>query len=1056
MMGNNSWKDTQLWNYLKNTDVSLTLETCMPEIEEVLKSGNTSPIDFTLHDANHSFRVAEMVCSLMPNGISEYLTIYDAAQILLASYLHDIGMTPNRSTAERHRTYLASAENNILSPNEHLDLQRWLDTYWGGIEAPIQPDDRLENGILKIDQIHAYYCRHKHNDWSEEWIRSNLTARQHPLYQGWIDDLVTLCRSHHEGLAELKTSRFDPRIVGNRGDSINLRYLAALLRLADVMEFDPERTPEIILSHRDISPTSRIYWQRDHHISIAIDSVDKQILLTARTPNAKIHHAVCEVVNSINQELYCCSTLNYDGLYANGRILNLMKDRYKWHWPAFLYTDVRERDESFVYIDGAFRPDKSKILQLLSGTRLYGTIWASVRELLQNAVDAVREQIALERLLQDKPADSKWEQALGLVHRIQLRFDQEGEHYYLTCSDNGVGMNKSLIENHLLVSGSKPRPELVALERAAVKSGFTVGRTGQFGIGLLSYFMIGRSISLSTRRSTEAGDTDGNGWKFEIESLDGHGELKKISRSSKGTDVRIELRDEIIDNDPRLFLQRLKSYIDDTFTYTPCVFEIIDNVFNEDFSEVQPGWLKSKKYLTKSLTRSIRNTKKNDNIITIEKQEKEMELNRIINKMREDTEKKIDLYGPKEIFLDSKSGLARIWIPFVKYDEEISFALFNFTEGEIWPIADDKGIIQFFDFNTYISWKGFLTDETNRSFHHAAAVVELNLNSDAEISVDRNRLVTSSDHRKELFSVIFQQYKEIQDESKSKFSLMNAIVIARQSGARSIYNYKFLPIWIYPLSESYTLKDISFPCIDIVLPSFKKLNFCDRETTIDGENIQILHSVPTGSYSEFQISQYLTSGELSFARFDGYVYIATRWNDPTTFLEKPKRTFCSTFPDGWQDIAYISTSARPFFNEAHCITSTLDDQEIGLEQNFQFLDEQLLKSINKRNSARCFLLSCHSFNIGQWQAIYDNFTEEYCRILELANLPDGELRIWRHLGPFDNDQTIIIGQSGPQIRKSASVINSRHNTSAYLKFADDKNYLLPEHPIIRGGQSIFN
>lgn len=442
-MVHRSWKSTRLWSYLKETDVRATLEACMPNIEEVLQSGGTSSIDFTLHDSNHSFRVAEMASSLLPDGISAYLTIYDAAQLLLASYLHDIGMTPSRTTAERHRSYLTSGDKALLSPKEYNDLQHWLDSYWNGLEAPINLTDRMESGILKIDQIHAYYCRHKHNDWSEEWIRSNLSTLQPPLYQGWIDDLVTLCRSHHEGLQELKTGRFDPRLVGNRGDCINLRFLAALLRLADVMEFDPERTPEIILSHRDISSTSRIYWQQDHHISFTVDKNEKQLLFTARTPNAIIHNAVLEIANSVNRELSCCSTLYHDGLYSNGRITTEMKDRYKWPWPPVLNTDIREKDESFVYIDGAFRPDKSKILHLLSGTRLYHTVWASVRELLQNAVDAVKEQIALERLQQAKPGDAIWEESFGAVHRIQLRFDQEGERYYLTCSDDGVGMNKS-------------------------------------------------------------------------------------------------------------------------------------------------------------------------------------------------------------------------------------------------------------------------------------------------------------------------------------------------------------------------------------------------------------------------------------------------------------------------------------------------------------------------------------------------------------------------------------------------------------------------------------
>jgi hypothetical protein len=44
-------------------------------------------------------------------------------------------------------------------------------------------------------------------------------------------------------------------------------------------------------------------------------------------------------------------------------------------------------------------------LELLAGTQLYGTPLAAIRELLQNAFDAVGERIARERLSQPDPVD---------------------------------------------------------------------------------------------------------------------------------------------------------------------------------------------------------------------------------------------------------------------------------------------------------------------------------------------------------------------------------------------------------------------------------------------------------------------------------------------------------------------------------------------------------------------------------------------------------------------------------------------------------------------------
>jgi HSP90 family molecular chaperone len=131
---------------------------------------------------------------------------------------------------------------------------------------------------------------------------------------------------------------------------------------------------------------------------------------------------------------------------------------HSWPGPARLTRDIRERDKSFVYIDGAFRPDAQQVLRLLSGTALYGAPLIAVRELLQNAVDAVREQIAYERLGQDNPGDRSLADQLGSLHKVTLTFAPDVDGYWLTCTDDGVGMTKEIVERHLLVSGSSGRP----------------------------------------------------------------------------------------------------------------------------------------------------------------------------------------------------------------------------------------------------------------------------------------------------------------------------------------------------------------------------------------------------------------------------------------------------------------------------------------------------------------------------------------------------------------------------------------------------------------------
>jgi len=73
-----------------------------PDIERVLSSAGTSPLDFTLHDAEHSFRVAEWMAKIVPGDVLEKLSGYELALLLLSAYLHDIGMTPEQARVQRH------------------------------------------------------------------------------------------------------------------------------------------------------------------------------------------------------------------------------------------------------------------------------------------------------------------------------------------------------------------------------------------------------------------------------------------------------------------------------------------------------------------------------------------------------------------------------------------------------------------------------------------------------------------------------------------------------------------------------------------------------------------------------------------------------------------------------------------------------------------------------------------------------------------------------------------------------------------------------------------
>lgn len=571
-----------------------TVTTWMNQLHLVLRSGGSSPSDFTLHNDEHAFRVAERIGQLLTTAARKNISDYELALLLLAAYGHDIGMTPERQLVARHHRHLFAPKESQLTTNQECEFQRFIDDY--PARAVTLPLTTSIDDLNLADELTAYYVRESHNDWSGAWLREHLHGQLANLPDS-VSILIRLCQSHHWGFDRLAHTDFDPRLsAGSAAQLIHLRYLACLLRLADILENDPERTPEVIFRHRSIQdrPKSLAHWIKDHHFTI--DEQDGRLLLHATPPNARIHHAIEQLADWIDHELR--------GIAAFGEKLPVEYKvghntiRREWHLAPALIRHIQPQPGTYRYIDGAFRPNTQRLLQLLSNEQLYGKPVVAVRELLQNAFDAVREKIARKRLEHHIPdkADRKWEKLLGDQESVTLTLrrvtevvnDQEQIHYLLICNDTGVGLTERLITGHLLVSGQSRRHAVLELERQCQEAGFQLGRTGQFGIGVLSYFMLAKEVRLTTTRFQGCGDSEGQSWHFTTHGLSDFGELRPCvagNHPTGGTRVEWVLRSDRIGDEAK-FAQDLRQYLLDTLVRIPCQFE-----FQVDgFPKAVAGW----------------------------------------------------------------------------------------------------------------------------------------------------------------------------------------------------------------------------------------------------------------------------------------------------------------------------------------------------------------------------------------------------------------------------------------------------------------------------------
>src|ERR1017187_435904 len=204
------WRSTWIWQIIetrcdRSDPTMLTLIQVMPDIEKVLTFGGSSPKDFSLHDAGHAFRVTQEMRELIPDDVVAGLSVNELALLMASAYLHDIGMTPEWGKVICHRNYLVTGGTDGFRGDE-LELFRvWL-AVRGGIhfEPPVK-------SLQEAEELLTYYCRSRHNDWSAEWISDHFSGLRQTPYPGWIEDLISICRSHHEGFDSLASSGFDPR-----------------------------------------------------------------------------------------------------------------------------------------------------------------------------------------------------------------------------------------------------------------------------------------------------------------------------------------------------------------------------------------------------------------------------------------------------------------------------------------------------------------------------------------------------------------------------------------------------------------------------------------------------------------------------------------------------------------------------------------------------------------------------------------------------------------------------------------------------------------------------
>ncbi len=323
--------------------------------------------------------------------------------------------------------------------------------------------------------------------------------------------------------------------------SVHPVYMMALLRIADILQIQQKRAPKQIQKVVLLkSPVSLAEWEmhqaiKDVHLN---DEIPETLFVVAEPKNVGTYLKIRKLLDQIQNELDKSWTVigevySYDPKFREfGLTIRRVRSNL---------DDVTEFSKGVKYlpIHASFDVADTDLLKLLIAP-LYGDDPAiGIRELMQNAIDAVREREEYQRQrpelqnidLPDHEGD------------VLISIDQEKDgKWWITVSDKGMGMTPDTLKEYFLKAGASLRRSEIWKKTFENEEGeSTVLRSGRFGIGALATFLLGDEIYVSTRHIS---DKSGEGIQFQSHLDTAAIEFQKIKRPI-GTIIRVQISTEI-------------------------------------------------------------------------------------------------------------------------------------------------------------------------------------------------------------------------------------------------------------------------------------------------------------------------------------------------------------------------------------------------------------------------------------------------------------------------------------------------------------------------------
>lgn len=540
---------------------------------------------YTKHDASHSNAILDSIERMLGKEAIEKLSVTDLWLLLCSAYYHDIGMYLSGDKikecfeSEKFENFVFDIKDNPISPlNKYAVL---FDSKDGKL--------KYDNCDLTLDSFNAAkyllaeFFRKSHANRSGDMLQSDSSVTQ--MFSE-INRLITIiadiCRLHGAEFEEVMKFSDVENGVNGIEDYCHPRFVACMLRIGDLLDFDSSRVSKPSLDHlsTSIPYDSKIHNKKNYCIKHALITPEK-VDVVAECKEPEVAFEIDNWFTLIRNEMSNQRNLWHDIASCTG-----IKGYPMCGTLETILSGYERIDNN---LKPKFEIEGANAVKILQGSGIYKNKFRSIREILQNAVDATYLRIYLEQLKGKKEFapesiegfDKFLEICKQPEYQIEVRCKKkeieekseknEGENknkkkkyiWHFEIQDHGIGLRKEDLKFLLKIGSGKNNKEKFDIIK---KMPEYAKPSGIFGIGFQSVFLITDEVNIRSRYvlCDEVIDI-----KIGTPLKGGFALLKteKNSFADKGTTISFDLMENTMSNNGDISYDSYYSYFDESFDF---------------------------------------------------------------------------------------------------------------------------------------------------------------------------------------------------------------------------------------------------------------------------------------------------------------------------------------------------------------------------------------------------------------------------------------------------------------------------------------------------------